>query len=145
MDFQINYLSFYVVQVEGKGEFSQKNYKHFKTLDAAAYEYSALKDFLDGELAKIIKRKVDRHPKTDQVPTKLGYFITAEGHELDSNSNSNYNLFQRVRFAESLEKFRDEGDMFVVAYTEASSVREAVFIIANAKLNQFFDNPFAYP
>ncbi|MBM7662081.1 hypothetical protein JOC85_002888 [Bacillus mesophilus] len=142
MDFQINYLSFYVVQVEGQGELSQKSYKHFKTLDSDSYEYSTLKDFLDGELAKIVKRKVERHPKTEKVPTKLGYFITAEGHELDSNPN--YNLFQRVRFADSVEKFKDEGEKFVVAYTEASAVREGVFIIATAKLNQYFDNPFVF-
>ncbi|WP_456279316.1 DUF3900 domain-containing protein [Bacillus sp. AK128] len=142
MDFQINYLSFYVVKVEGKGELSQKSYKHFKTLDATTYEYSALKDFLDGELAKIVKRKVERHPKTDQVPTKLGYFVTAEGHELDSNPN--FNLFQRVRFADSLDKFRDEGEKFVVAYTEASAVREGVFIVVNAKLTKFFNDPFVF-
>jgi hypothetical protein len=142
MDFQIQFLSFYVVQVEGKGEQSQKSYKHFQTLDEAKYEQSALKEFLDGELTKIVKRKVERHPKTDQVPTKLGYFVTAEGHELDSNPN--YNLFHRVRFAESLEKFKDENEKFIRAYIETSAVREGVFIVATAKLTKYFDDPFVF-
>ena len=43
MDFEINYLSFYVVQVEGKGEAVDKRYKHFQTLDAEEYEDSSLK------------------------------------------------------------------------------------------------------
>ncbi len=30
MDFEINYLSFYVVQVEGKGEAVDKRYKNIK-------------------------------------------------------------------------------------------------------------------
>ncbi|MES9749179.1 DUF3900 domain-containing protein, partial [Bacillus safensis] len=38
------------------------------------FEQSELKDFLDGELKKIVKRKVDRHPKSEQVPTKIGRF-----------------------------------------------------------------------
>lgn len=58
MDFEIKFLSFYLVTVEGKGEQSQKNYKHFQTLDETKYEQSALKEFLDGELTKIVKRKV---------------------------------------------------------------------------------------
>ena len=90
MDFEINYLSFYVVQVEGKGEAVDKRYKHFQTLDAEEYEDSSLKEFLNGELLKISKRKVERHAKTEQAPTKIGRFIVEEGHELDSNPH--YNL-----------------------------------------------------
>lgn len=142
MDFQMKFLSFYVVQVEGKGEQSQKSYKHFQTLDEAKYEHNALKDFLDGELTKIVKRKVERHPKTEQVPTKIGYFITEEGHGLDTNPN--YNLFNRVRFADTLEKFKDESERFVRAYIETSAVREGVFIVATAKLRMLYDDPFVF-
>ncbi|MFD1736444.1 DUF3900 domain-containing protein [Bacillus salitolerans] len=142
MDFQILYLSFYVIKVEGSGEHAQKSYKHFQTLDESSYEKNALKDFLDGELTKIVKRKVERHPKTELVPTKVGYFITAEGHELDSNPN--YNLFNRVRFAETKEKFKDENEKFARAYIETSAVREGVFIIATAKLRKYFDDPFVF-
>ena len=57
MDFEINYLSFYVVQVEGKGEAVDKRYKHFQTLDAEEYEDSSLKEFLNGELLKFQREK----------------------------------------------------------------------------------------
>ncbi|RBN38841.1 hypothetical protein DMN50_23345, partial [Priestia megaterium] len=63
MDFKINFLSFYVIQVEGKEEQASKQYKHFQTLDTEEYEESSIKDFLDGEFKKIVKRKVERHPK----------------------------------------------------------------------------------
>ncbi|KAA0549958.1 DUF3900 domain-containing protein [Bacillus sp. BGMRC 2118] len=142
MDFQMKFLSFFVVQVEGTGEQSQKSYKHFQTLDEGKYEHNALKDFLDGELTKIVKRKVERHPKSEQVPTKVGYFITEEGHGLETNPN--YNLFNRVRFAETLEKFKDESEKFVRAYTETSAVREGVFIVANARLRMLYDDPFVF-
>lgn len=142
MDFEIKYLSFYVVQVEGSGDQAQKNYKHFQTLDENKYDQSALKEFLDGELTKIVKRKVERHPKNESVPTKVGYFVTAEGHELDSNPN--YNLFNRVRFADTLEKFKDENEKFVRAYIETSAVRGGVFIVATAKLRKYFDDPFVF-
>ena len=71
MDFEINYLSFYVVQVEGKGETVDKRYKHFQTLDAEEYEDSSLKEFLNGELLKISKRKVERHAKQNKPQQKL--------------------------------------------------------------------------
>ncbi|MGA5691331.1 DUF3900 domain-containing protein [Cytobacillus pseudoceanisediminis] len=45
MDFEISYLSFFVVQVEGKGENAEKYSKHFQTPDSEKYENSALKDF----------------------------------------------------------------------------------------------------
>ncbi|MGA9226850.1 MAG: DUF3900 domain-containing protein, partial [Mesobacillus sp.] len=61
MEFEVQNLSFYVVQVEGKGDQADKRYKHFQTLNEEEYENSSLKDFLDGEFAKIVKRKVERH------------------------------------------------------------------------------------
>ena len=57
MDFEINYLFLYVVQVEGKGEAVDKRYKHFQTLDAEEYEDSSLKEFLNGELLKFQREK----------------------------------------------------------------------------------------
>lgn len=68
--------------------------------------------------------------------------MTAEGHELGSNPN--YNLFTRVRFADTLEKFKDENEKFVRAYIETSAVREGVFIVATAKLSKYFDDPFVF-
>lgn len=52
MDFEIRFLSFYVIQVEGKDEQANKQFKHFQTLDTEEFEESELKDFLDGELKK---------------------------------------------------------------------------------------------
>ena len=142
MDFEINYLSFYVVQVEGKGEAVDKRYKHFQTLDAEEYEDSSLKEFLNGELLKISKRKVERHAKTEQAPTKIGRFIVEEGHELDSNPH--YNLFNRIRFAETKENFKDMSEPLVYTYLDTSAVRGGVFLIAQAKLRKYFDDPFVF-
>ena len=52
MEFEIRYISFYVIQVDGKDEQANKQYKHFQTLDTEEFENSELKDFLDGELKK---------------------------------------------------------------------------------------------
>ncbi|PLR83407.1 DUF3900 domain-containing protein [Bacillus sp. V33-4] len=142
MDFEIIYLSFYVIQVEGKGEQTDRRYKHFQTLNHEDYEQSALKIFLDGELAKISKRKVDRHPKTDQVPTKIGHFIVEAGHELSSNPN--YNLFQRVKSATSSPEFQEANEQLVQAYLDTSAVRGGVFLVASAKLRKYFDEPFVF-
>lgn len=142
MDFEINFLSFYVVQVEGKGEAVDKRYKHFQTLDAEEYEDSSLKEFLNGELLKISKRKVERHAKTEQAPTKIGRFIVEEGHELDSNPH--YNLFNRIRFAETKENFKDMSEPLVYTYLDTSAVRGGVFLIAQAKLRKYFDDPFVF-
>ncbi|WHX38517.1 DUF3900 domain-containing protein [Mesobacillus sp. AQ2] len=142
MEFGVQYLSFYVVQVEGKGDQADKRYKHFQTLNEEEYENSPLKDFLDGEFTKIVKRKVERHPKTDEVPTKIGYFIVEEGHDLTSNPN--YNLFHRARFAESKDDFQQESEKFAIAYVDTSAVRGGAFIVARAKLRKYFDDAFVF-
>lgn len=142
MDFTIQYLSFYVVTVDGKGEQADKRYKHFQTLDHDEYENSPLKGFLDGELMKISKRKVERHPKAEQVPTKIGHFIVEEGHDLDSNPN--YNLFNRVRSADTKETFHQENEQFVISYLDTSAVRGGVFLVASAKLSSYLDENFIF-
>ncbi|RLQ96603.1 DUF3900 domain-containing protein [Falsibacillus albus] len=142
MDFQINFLSFYVVNVEGKGENADKRFKHFQTLNEQEYENGPLREFLDGELAKIVKRKVTRHPKTEEVPTKIGYFIVEEGHDLTSNPN--FNLFHRVRYAEDKDVFQTECEKFAAAYVDTSAVRGGVFLVAQAKMRKYFDEPFVF-
>ncbi|PLR94150.1 DUF3900 domain-containing protein [Bacillus sp. T33-2] len=142
MEFQVQYLSFYVIQVEGKGEQADKRYKHFQTLNEEEYENSSLKEFLDGEFTKIVKRKADRHPKAEEVPTKIGYFIVEEGHDLTSNPN--YNQFRRARFAVSKEQFQQESEKFAVAYVDTSAVRGGVFLVATAKLRKYYDDPFIF-
>ncbi|MGN1400846.1 MAG: DUF3900 domain-containing protein [Bacillus sp. (in: firmicutes)] len=140
MDFDVLYLSFYVINVDGDD--SNKLIKHYQTMDKEVYEQSPLNDFLSGELKKIAKRKVDKHPKADSAPTKLGYFVVEEGHELASNPN--FVLFNKAAFAESKEQFNESAEKFAQLYTDTSSVRGGVFIVAAAKLNKYFDEPFLF-
>lgn len=142
MDFEIIYLSFYVVQVEGSGDNTRKTVKHFQTMDQSAYEESPLKDFLDGELAKISKRKVEKHPKHEQTPTKIGRFIVEEGYDVASNPN--YSLFSKVRKAETKETFQELNEQIVQAYVDTAAIRGGVLLIANAKLRKYFDEPFLF-
>ncbi|NEY20779.1 DUF3900 domain-containing protein [Bacillus ginsengihumi] len=142
MDFQINYISFYVIEVEGQDDQARKQSKHFQTLNNEEYESSNLKEFLDGELEKIVKRKVDRHPKSEQVPTKLGHFIVEPGYELDSNPN--YNLFSRARFAETKEHFTTASKEIIRTYLDTNAVRGGAFLIAAAKMRKYFDEPFLF-
>ncbi|KGX91453.1 DUF3900 domain-containing protein [Pontibacillus marinus] len=142
MEFRMNYASFYVIQVDGKGDDLQKQYKHFQTMDYEEYSDSALKDFLDGELKKIVNRKVERHPRSEQVPTKLGHFIVEPGHELDSNPN--YNVFRRAQVAQSKEEFYQVSEMFVDAYVDASAIRGGAFLVISATLEKYFDEPFIF-
>ncbi|ASS61970.1 MULTISPECIES: DUF3900 domain-containing protein [Bacillus] len=142
MDFEIKFLSFYVIQVEGKDEQANKQFKHFQTLDTEEFEESELKDFLDGELKKIVKRKAVRHPQSEQVPTKIGHFITEPGHELDSNPN--YNLFNRARLADTKEAFIEASEQFVRTYLDTSAVRGGVFIVASAVPRKYFEDKFVF-
>ncbi|WP_445505404.1 DUF3900 domain-containing protein [Niallia sp. 03091] len=142
MDFEIIHLSFYIVTVEGKDEKAIKQYKHFQTLNDADYEDSTLKEFLDGELEKIAKRKVDRHPKSENAPTKIGRFIVEPGH--DATSNPNYNLFQAVRAASTRETFQENAEKIVSTYIDTSAIRGGVFLVATAKLRKYFDEPFLF-
>lgn len=142
MDFEIKFLSFYVIQVEGKDEQANKQFKHFQTLDTEEFEESELKDFLDGELKKIVKRKADRHPQSEQVPTKIGNFIVEPGHELDSNPN--YNLFNRARLADTKETFIEVSEQFVRTYLDTSAVRGGVFLVASAVPRKYFEDTFVF-
>lgn len=138
MEFDINFLSFYLIQVEDE----DKRYKHFQTLDNINYEESPLKAFLDGELAKIVKRKVERHAKSEGTPTKIGRFIVEPGHELTSNPN--YNLFHKVRFAASANDFQKAAEEVAQMYIDTSAVRGGALLVASAKLTKFFDDPFIF-
>lgn len=142
MDFSIQFLSFFVVQVEGQGEQAEKRFKHYQTLDGEAYTESALKDFLDGELMKITKRKVDRNPKSEQVPTKIGYFVVEPGYELDTNPN--FNMFDRIRTATSAEEYRSNSEDLVRAYLDTSAIRGGALLVLRAKFTKYFDEPFVF-
>src|SRR5690625_2616802 len=142
MDFQIQFLSFYVINIEDHNEQSAKKYKHFQTLDEAEYEQSALKDFLDGELAKITKRKVDRHPKSDVTPTRIGRFIVEPGHELDSNPN--YNIFNHAILATNKEEFSEVSESFIAAYLVTSSIRDGAFLVVTSLLRLSYVDYFIF-
>ena len=142
MDFSLQYLSFFVIQTDGDTESSAKRFKHYKTLDHDEYEESELKDFLNDEFTKIVKRKVERNPNSANVPTKIGRFMVEPGYELDSNQN--YNLFQRLRDADNKERFFGIADELVRIYMDTSAVRGGAFIIALSKLNTYFDEPFLF-
>ncbi|PYZ93440.1 hypothetical protein CR194_09700 [Salipaludibacillus keqinensis] len=142
MDFQIQSLSFFVLQVEGQGENANKSFKHYQTMNEEQYFYSPLRTFLDGELMKITKRKVERNAKSDQVPTKIGHFVVEPGHELDTNPN--YNLFQRLRYAENLDEFKEESEKLVRNYMNTSSIRGGAMLVVRAKLNKYLDDPFIF-
>ncbi|MDP5275473.1 DUF3900 domain-containing protein [Chengkuizengella axinellae] len=142
MDFIIEYLSFFVIQNEEQDNAGNLSFRHFQTLDREEYQYSEIKGFLNEEYVRITKRKVEKHPKSEQTPTKIGYFIVEPGHELTSNPN--YNLFQRLIFAENKQEYLDFSDELVRMYMDTSSVRGGALIISRARLDEYGDDPFLF-
>jgi hypothetical protein len=142
MDFEIKYLSFFVIDVEGQDDQTTKTFKQYANLDIEMFAKSALKPFLDGELMKITKRKVERHPKSEQVPTKIGRFIVEPGYDLASNPN--FNLFNRIRSASTLSDFSSVSKEVAKTYIDTSAARGGVLITISAKLNKYFDEPFCF-
>jgi hypothetical protein len=142
MDFIVQYLSFFVIQTEGDVAGSGRRYKHYQTLDGDGYEESELKTFLDGEFARIVKRKAERNPLSENVPTKIGRFTVEPGYGLDSNPN--YNLFRRLRLAESKEQFLAGSDELVRAYLDTSAVRGGALIVVRARWHQVSDDPLLF-
>lgn len=144
MDFRMHYLSFFVIMTDGEQSegSSGRRFKHFQTLDGDDYEESEIKKFLDEEFVRIVKRKAERNPNTANAPTKIGRFMVEPGYELGSNQN--YNLFQRLRDADTKERFLGIADELVRIYMDTSAVRGGAFIIALSTLNTFFNEPFLF-
>ncbi|WP_261800066.1 DUF3900 domain-containing protein [Paenibacillus sp. PAMC21692] len=143
MDFRMEFLSFFVILTDGDGDDSSgRRFKHYQTLDGVDYEQSEIKNFLDEEFKRIVKRKVERNPNSAGAPTKIGRFMVEPGYELGSNQN--YNLFQRLRDADTRERFIGIADELVRIYMDTSAVRGGAFVIARAKLNTYFDEPFLF-
>lgn len=142
MDFSMEYLSFFVIYTEGPSDQQNKRYRHFKTLDGEEYDRSEIKRFLDGEFARIVKRKAERHPATEAAPTKIGRFILEPGYELDSNPN--YNMIARCREAVDREQYHNGCDDLLRAYIGTSSVRGGAFIVARATVHKYFSEPFLF-
>ncbi|MGU3472774.1 DUF3900 domain-containing protein [Paenibacillus sp. D51F] len=142
MEFDVQFLSFFVIQTDGESTDSGKRFKHFQTMDGEDYEDSPLKDFLSGEFARIVKRKAERNPASESVPTKIGRFRVEPGYELDSNPD--YNLLQRLRSAEDAERFHSIADELVRIYMDTSAVRGGALIAVQATLSKLFDQPFLF-
>ena len=142
MSLSIQYLSFFVIQTDGEEAGASKHFKHFQTLDGEAYDGSELKSFLDSEFIRILKRKVERNPGSENAPTKIGRFEVEPGHELTANPN--YNLLQRLRTADNREQFLGFADEVVRVYMDTSSVRGGALIAATATMNTHFDEPFVF-
>ena len=142
MKFSVQYLSFFVILEAASGTDAAKRYKHYQTLTHEEYRDSELKSFLDSEFARIGKRKAEINPASESVPTKIGRFMAEPGHELTSNPN--YNLFQRIRTAPDKRQFHAMSDDLIRIYMDASAVRGGAFIVALAKLNELFDDPFLF-
>jgi hypothetical protein len=142
MDFRVEYVSFFVIQTEGDETLGSKRLNHFQTLDESDYSDSELSSFLDGEFAKIAKRKAERNPRAEQVPTKIGRFAAEPGFGLDSNPN--YNLFGRLLGADSLDSYVQAADEVARAYMETPSIRGGAMIIATAALPQVTEERFVF-
>lgn len=141
MDVKIQFISFFVIDLN-KGDAQGIRCKHYQTLDSNTYSGSSLQMFLDGEFARIVKRKAERNPRSDQVPTKIGRFIVEPGYELDTNPN--YNLFHRLQQAVTLEQFLTNSEALAQAYMNTSAVRGGALIIVNACFPKVTDTPFVF-
>ncbi|NJJ40734.1 DUF3900 domain-containing protein [Paenibacillus apii] len=142
MKFNVRFLSFYVIQVEGKEGQGAKSYKHYQTLDEEEYEHSEIKKFLDGEFTRTAKRKVEKNPNSEQAPTKIGRFLVEPGYDLDSNPN--FNQLTRLRAADDVESFHNFGDDLVRSYLDTSAVRGGALIVSQAVLRTHGDDPFVF-
>lgn len=144
MDFRLEFLSFFVIFTDGDADeaSSGRRFKHYQTLDGDDYEDSEIKKFLDEEFKRIVKRKVERNPNSAGAPTKIGRFMVEPGYELGSNQN--YNLFQRLRDADTRERYIGIADELVRIYMDTSAVRGGAFVVARSKLNTYFDEPFLF-
>lgn len=142
MRFNVQHLSFFVIQVESREGQAVKSYKHYQTLDSQEYVDSEISKFLDGEFARISKRKVEKNPNSEQPPTKIGRFIVEPGHDLDSNPN--FNLFLRLRTTDNKEDYKNACDDLLRSYLDTSAVRGGALIIVQAVLSTHLDDPFIF-
>lgn len=142
MNFTVEFLSFFVIQIDGKDGQGGKNYKHYATMDDYDYEESDVKKFLDGEFSRISKRKVEKHPSTEQAPTKIGRFIVEPEHDLSSNPN--FNMFARLRAASDKENFKNACDDLVRMYLDTSAVRGGALIVVQAIMGTHSDDRFIF-
>ncbi|NRS19054.1 DUF3900 domain-containing protein [Brevibacillus sp. HB1.4B] len=131
MNFTIDWLSFYLME-QPEEEDGIKQVRMTRYLSHDEYQRSELKDFLDGEFARIAKRKVEMNPKTEGTPTKLGQFVLEPGHPLDSNPN--YALLNRLLAAETSGESKEPCQELIQSYLRTSQVRGGVMIVVRTRL-----------
>ncbi|WP_025845979.1 DUF3900 domain-containing protein [Brevibacillus agri] len=131
MNFIIDWLSFYLIE-QPEEEDGIKQVRMTRYLGHDEYQCSELRDFLDGEFARIAKRKVEMNPKTEGTPTKLGQFVVEPGHPLDSNPN--YALLNRLLAAETPGESKEPCQELVQSYLRTSQVRGGVLIVVRTRL-----------
>ncbi|BAH44260.1 MULTISPECIES: DUF3900 domain-containing protein [Brevibacillus] len=132
MNFTIDWLSFYLME-QPEEEDGIKQVRMTRYLGHDEYQKSELKDFLDGEFARIAKRKVEMNPKTEGTPTKLGQFVLEPGHPLDSNPN--YALLNRLLAAETPGESKEPCQELIQSYLRTSQVRGGVMIVVRTRLD----------
>jgi len=137
MKFSVDWLVFYVMEPD-QGEQGAKQIRLTKALSHEEYQDSELKVFLDSEFAKIAKRKVEANPKSEGSPTKLGQFVVAEGHGVETNPN--YVLLHKLLAAEEKNKAKEVGQEILQMYLRTAQVRSGVLILVKAKLERFDDH-----
>lgn len=131
MNFTIDWLSFYLIE-QPEEEDGIKKVRMARNLSHDEYQRSELRDFLDGEFARIAKRKVEMNPKTEGTPTKLGQFVLEPGHPLDSNPN--YALLNRLLTAETAGESKEPCQELIQSYLRTSQVRGGVMIVVRTRL-----------
>ncbi|GEC88493.1 DUF3900 domain-containing protein [Brevibacillus brevis] len=131
MNFTIDWLSFYLME-QPEEEDGIKQVRMTRYLGHDEYLRSELKDFLDGEFARIAKRKVEMNPRTEGTPTKLGQFVLEPGHPLDSNPN--YALLNRLLAAETPGESKEPCQELIQSYLRTSQVRGGVMIVVRTRL-----------
>jgi len=131
MKFIIDWLSFYLIE-QPQEEDGTKQVKMTRYVSHDEYEKSELRDFLEGEFARIAKRKAELNPKTEGTPTKLGQFVLEPGHPLDSNPN--YALLQRLLAAETSGESKEPCQELLQSYLRTSLVRGGVLIVVRTRL-----------
>ena len=131
MKFVIDWISFYLIE-QPENEDAPKRVRMSRHMGHDEYEKSELCRFLDGEFARIAKRKADPNPKSEGSPTKLGQFVLEPGHPPESNPN--YVLLQRLLHADTPGESKEPCQELLQAYLRTSQVRGGVLIIVRTRL-----------
>ncbi|WNC12403.1 DUF3900 domain-containing protein [Brevibacillus brevis] len=131
MNFTVDWLAFFLIE-QPQDEEAPKTVRMARYLSHDDYQKSELRDFLEGEYARIAKRKVELNPKTEGTPTKLGQFVLEPGHPLESNPN--YALLSRLLQADTAGESQAPCQELIQSYLRTSQVRGGVMIVARTRL-----------